>query len=703
MGAHDDQVIASLEARGLWPPPVSASVTRFRPEPVPALRSAYRGAILGGAVGDALGRPAETKMPVVVERLFGRLTDYQKSSRWHEGPVGTITDDTQLTMEVARCLVAHGGVFDPQDFAAQCKKSRIDIRGIGQATSKAIGRLHRMPWWEAGVESVGNGAAMRAAPVGLAAIGEPDRLRRQAALATVVTHAHPMAVVSAVAHAWVVAALAATPAGSLDVGGLMGGLAAMIDDLADDGMAEREWEHRPGKTGDPVRLADRLAEVPGWLDAPVADALAFFYNGAYVLESLPAALWFFLRCPDDVEGVIVEAVMGGHDADTVASMAGAYVGAYLGDSAFPERWVGEDLEYRDELVALADALYDLGVGAADRVVSNVADQEAEAQAATRMNGGRSVSLEDRVLGGLLGVHSGDSLGATHEFQPWASIVHGRPQGWRLRDIVGGGAFDWPAGAATDDTDLTLAVLDAYLDADGFHLERAAENMLTWLRQGPPDVGGATRSGLRRFEASHDARHAGAGQGFAGNGSLMRCLPTALARRERAVRMLESAVVSAITHDDHRCQLACGAYNEVVAALLDGASANDAVAAGREAAAAGVDAAAAQAVVAAFDEGRELNLAALADSGGNPYGKSGFVLHSLSLAVAAVLDARPLEMVLVDVVHLGGDTDTNGAIAGGLLGVRDGAGAIPERWVNALQHGDRMRAAAPLLVAMRGRI
>lgn len=309
-------------------------------------------------------------------------------------------------------------------------------------------------------------------------------------------------------------------------------------------------------------------------------------------------------------------------------------------------------------------------------------------------------IEDRVLGGLLGVHAGDSLGATHEFRGWDAIVAGREPGWRQRDILGGGAFRWAAGAATDDTDLTLAVLDAYLVPDGFELRRAADNMLAWRRAGPKDIGGATARGLDRYEASGDPRRAGAGPGAAGNGSLMRCLPTALARAHRATRAQESAEISAVTHDDPRCVAACVAYNEVAAALVEGALPADAVGVGRDAAGLAVDAATAKAVADAIDEGRGLPLAAAADQGGNPFGRSGYVLHSLSLAVAAVLDPRDVEEVLIDVVHLGGDTDTNGAIAGGLLGTRDGAAAIPARWVDLLEHRDTLRAAAPVLVARR---
>jgi ADP-ribosylglycohydrolase len=64
--------------------------------------------------------------------------------------------------------------------------------------------------------------------------------------------------------------------------------------------------------------------------------------------------------------------------------------------------------------------------------------------------------------------------------------------------------------------------------------------------------------------------------------------------------------------------------------------------------------------------------------------SGYVLNSLKLSIAALLDPRSFEDVLVDVVRIGGDSDTNGAIAGGLLGARDGIENIPERWLEKLQ-------------------
>ncbi|MGL5853035.1 MAG: ADP-ribosylglycohydrolase family protein [Phycicoccus sp.] len=164
---------------------------------------------------------------------------------------------------------------------------------------------------------------------------------------------------------------------------------------------------------------------------------------------------------------------------------------------------------------------------------------------------------------------------------------GAPSG-RPEEIVGGGPFDWPAGHATDDTDVTRAVLLAYLETSEDVVRVAADHMLAWLdgdwpgrvRGTPPrDVGGATLAGLRRYRATGDPRAAGAGAGQAGNGSLMRCIPTAVAVRDPARRVLESIEISAVTHDDPRCTVACAAYDEMAAALVMGDAVDAAVEAG----------------------------------------------------------------------------------------------------------------------------
>ena len=127
----------------------------------------------------------------------------------------------------------------------------------------------------------------------------------------------------------------------------------MLRDVPDPGHPERH----PGAVT-PVRLLDRILEVGDRLDQTPEQLFAFTQNDAFVLESLPAALWCFLRSPEDPERFIVTAVNGGYDADTVGAMAGAVVGAYMGEKMFPEDWL-TDLEYIDGLEGLAERLFEM--------------------------------------------------------------------------------------------------------------------------------------------------------------------------------------------------------------------------------------------------------------------------------------------------------------------------------------------------------
>jgi len=84
----------------------------------------------------------------------------------------------------------------------------------------------------------------------------------------------------------------------------------------------------------------------------------YLYNGAFVLESLPTAMYAFLRNYHDFEATLFAAVDAGYDCDTSGSMACALAGALLGQARIPRQWL-HDLEFCDELVDLANGLYGL--------------------------------------------------------------------------------------------------------------------------------------------------------------------------------------------------------------------------------------------------------------------------------------------------------------------------------------------------------
>ncbi|KAK0383756.1 hypothetical protein NLU13_9667 [Sarocladium strictum] len=342
--------------------------------------------------------------------------------------------------------------------------------------------------------------------------------------------------------------------------------------------------------------------------------------------------------------------------------------------------------------------------------------------------------QSRTIGALLGVHAGDSLGATLEFKSHSWILENYPNG--LHEIIGGGVFDWPPGHATDDTDMTRAVLLAYQDHHRLKKQQqeqqqqeeedsrenrtdekdrkivylAADRFLEWFTgdpwpdrspgSHPLDIGGATHTGLTTYTSTRDPLTSGAGAGSAGNGSLMRCIPTALFVSDPKIRLRDSVLISGITHNDPRCVVACAAYNAMAAALVNGKTPDEAVTAGEEVTRGVIEScsvtpgeenviAGATSVLSAIALGRSLSLPAIAQNGppdSMPGKCGGYVLETLTLTVAAVLDTRCFEDVLVDVTRVGKDTDTNGAVAGGLLGAREGFEGIPAAWREKLQFG-----------------
>lgn len=198
---------------------------------------------------------------------------------------------------------------------------------------------------------------MRVAPLALLHPVDVESLRSDSARSAVVTHATQMAVVSAIAQAFMVAWCLHRRAGALTAdtlrSELLAGLRVVLEGVPEVPVAERRSD-RPGR----FRLRDRLVDAVEMSFAAPPDAFEYFHNGAFVLESLPAALWCFLRHWDDPRQAILTAVSGGYDADTVAAMTGALVGALHGEDAFPAPWV-EELEYAAELRRLADSLLDL--------------------------------------------------------------------------------------------------------------------------------------------------------------------------------------------------------------------------------------------------------------------------------------------------------------------------------------------------------
>jgi ADP-ribosylglycohydrolase len=279
------------------------------------------------------------------------VTELIRWGGYVSGPKGTLTDDTGMTLSLAQSIIENGGE-DPEDIAERFMYWGIVARGMGSATRAACRRIAQgSSWSDAGSASAGNGAAMRSAPLALAAPFDIDTLRRIAARTAVITHADPTAVASSIVASYVTAFLLHTSSGQLDLDELLRGIEAVLEGIEDPPVKQR-------KPGHPTSLQGRIQVVFSMRNLNVEDIYDVTHNGAFVLESLPAAIGAFIVNHDDPERTITDAANGGYDADTVAAMAGSFAGAYHGLAALPMRWT-TDLEFLDGLVGAADELASL--------------------------------------------------------------------------------------------------------------------------------------------------------------------------------------------------------------------------------------------------------------------------------------------------------------------------------------------------------
>ncbi len=283
----------------------------------------------------------------------------------------------------------------------------------------------------------------------------------------------------------------------------------------------------------------------------------------------------------------------------------------------------------------------------------------------------------RAQGCLLGQVAGDALGSLVEFRSPVAIASSYPDGVRL--LRDGGTWQTLAGQPTDDSEMALALARSIVRTGGYHRETVAGAYWRWYHSQPFDIGNTISQALR--EPAEDDVQAGraaermaaaAAPASQANGSLMRISPLGIwGCRLPLEQVVDCARAdSALTHPHPVCQEACAAF---VAAIAR------AVATGAEAA-------------AIYDDTlrwaerscrAEIVLATLQRAAQSPpadyLNKQGWVLIALQNAFYQLLHAPSLEEGVVRTVMAGGDTDTNAAIAGALLGAVHGRDAIPLQW------------------------
>lgn len=299
----------------------------------PDLRDRFRGALLGLAVGEALGAPAEFLTAEQIVERFGVIAD-MLGGGCHDVAPGQTTDATDMALRLAESL-AERGAHDPADVMARYRDWFEGRPRDVSLTVRTVLLSYRAgtPWdlasrraWEIlGHPVAANGSLMRCAPLALLYFNDAERRREASLDESMLTHFDPLA-------GWACAAF-----NDLVV-------AAMRDELRKQlpvVVASIDEEDR--------RISTAL------LEAPVAEPEEV-KNSAFVVDSLRTALWAVLRAAT-FEEALCTVVNLGDDADTVGAITGALAGALHGEAGIPARWL-EALQLGEPLRAVAGRLAD---------------------------------------------------------------------------------------------------------------------------------------------------------------------------------------------------------------------------------------------------------------------------------------------------------------------------------------------------------
>jgi ADP-ribosylglycohydrolase len=303
----------------------------------------------------------------------------------------------------------------------------------------------------------------------------------------------------------------------------------------------------------------------------------------------------------------------------------------------------------------------------------------------------------KIKSALFGVAVGDALGVPVEFNSRLSISK-KP----VTDMIGYGTYNLPAGTWSDDSSLTFCLAEAL--TQGFDLNVIGQNFVKWKHENywTPhgyvfDIGIATRQAISRLAKGEKPELAG---GFNetdnGNGSLMRILPLLFYLLDKPIneRFEITRKVSSITHGHIRSVIACFYYLEFAKQIFEGKDKfeiykNLQTEIPNHLTSLAID----QSEIAKFDRLLKGDIAKLNE---NEIQSSGYVLHTLEASIWCLLTTDNYKDAVLKAVNLGEDTDTTGAVTGGLAGLIYGLESIPEKWLQQIARYDDIENLAERL-------
>jgi ADP-ribosylglycohydrolase len=290
--------------------------------------------------------------------------------------------------------------------------------------------------------------------------------------------------------------------------------------------------------------------------------------------------------------------------------------------------------------------------------------------------------------GIMGVIIGDALGCPVQFMSREEVAR-KP----VRGMRGYGTFDMPPGTWTDDGSMTLATLASIKELKKINLDDIMSRFVRWFNKGeytpfgfPFDQGLTCTAAIREYERYRDTDTCGGRSERAnGNGALMRIMPVCIyalkLNTEEAIGTVHE--VAGLTHNHIRGLIACGLYFFMVRAIVERSGSLT------ERLQAGIDEG-----FTFYEKNADLShymrLRDLKEFRGvqeKDIRSSGYVVDSLEAAVWCLINTEDFRSALLKAVNLGDDSDTVGAICGGLAGLYYGYESIPEEWLMEIKRLD----------------
>jgi len=303
----------------------------------PVLRDRFRGALLGLAVGEALGAPADFLTAAQIEERHGLITE-MLGGGCHDVAPGETTDATAMMLCLAESL-ADVGAFDPEDvmerylawFDGTPRDVSLTVRTVllsfrsGTHWDLASRRAFEI----LGSPTAGNGSLMRCAPLALLYCGDAEARHANSLRESMLTHFDRLA----------------------------GWACVAFNDLLDAAIAGELRAELPS-------IAHTIDEEDKRVSATLREALEAepeeIQSSSFVLDTLCTAVWSVLHTVTFEEAVCA-AVNLGNDADTAGAVTGALAGAAYGETGIPPRWLAH-LEGRERIATVAERLADLALG-----------------------------------------------------------------------------------------------------------------------------------------------------------------------------------------------------------------------------------------------------------------------------------------------------------------------------------------------------